>query len=285
MAGTLYLVATPIGNLGDLSARAIEVLRGAARIIAEDTRRTRILLTRFDIQRPLVSMPAFREGAQADGIVAWLAQGEELALVTDAGSPGISDPGTLLVQRAIAAGAKIVPIPGPAAFVAALTASGLPTDRFFFAGFLPRKGSSRERALAQLSALDVTLVLYESPERLAATLRELAQLLGARRAVVARELTKLHEELVRGTLPSLAEHFAEGARGELVICIAPPEAMSGGEETLALDDDALRELLRERLSASELSVKDLARSMGEELGLPRQRLYALILELRDKNNE
>ncbi|MFN7135448.1 MAG: 16S rRNA (cytidine(1402)-2'-O)-methyltransferase, partial [Myxococcales bacterium] len=201
MPGTLYLVATPLGNLGDMTFRAVDTLKAVAVIAAEDTRRARILCEHFGIGTRLTSMPAFREDAKAGGLVERLFAGEDVAVISDAGSPGISDPGTLLVQQAVAAGVRVVPIPGPSAVVAALSASGLRTDRFYFAGFLPRSGTSRKEALAALARLEATLVLYESPRRLGETLEELARELGPRRAAVARELTKVHEEFVRGTLP------------------------------------------------------------------------------------
>jgi 16S rRNA (cytidine1402-2'-O)-methyltransferase len=276
MAGTLYLVATPIGNLGDMTLRALEVLKAVRAIVAEDTRRTRVLCERYQLGAPLLSMPAFREAAQARGLVDRLAAGDDLALVTDAGSPGISDPGTTLVQAAIAAGVRVVPIPGPSAAIAALSASGLSTDRFFFAGFLPRKGPPRERSLALLKRLPATLVLYESPERLAATLRELVQALGDRRAVVARELTKVHEEFARGTLSELAAHFEGQVRGEIALLI---EGAQEAESERATDEAIRGEVLR-RLAAGEGSVKEIAREIAEATGRPRSEVYAIALRAR-----
>jgi 16S rRNA (cytidine1402-2'-O)-methyltransferase len=220
MPGRLYVVATPIGNLGDLSPRAVEVLKAVSVIACEDTRHSRTLLDKFGVGAPTVSLPAFAEGQRAGPLLDRLAAGDDVALVTDAGTPAISDPGEKLVAEAIAAGVTVVPVPGPAAIIAALSAGGLPTGRFHFLGFLPRQQSEAKAMLDEVQGLTATLVLYESPRRLADTLRSLADWLGPRRAVVARELTKLHEEFVRGTLPELAERYAAAeVLGEVVVLI------------------------------------------------------------------
>ena len=220
MTGRLFVVATPIGNLGDLSPRAIETLRAVALIACEDTRHSRNLLEKFGIPTPTVSLPAFAEGQRAGAILERLRAGADVALVTDAGTPAISDPGEKLVLEAVAAGITVIPIPGPAAFVAALSAGGLPTGRFHFLGFLPRQVSEAKAMVDEVSQLSATLVLYESPRRLVDTLRCLADWLGPRRAVVARELTKLHEEFSRGTLLALAEQYSHAeVLGELVVLI------------------------------------------------------------------
>jgi 16S rRNA (cytidine1402-2'-O)-methyltransferase len=276
MAGTLYLVATPLGNLQDVTLRAIAVLKQAGAVVAEDTRRARILCDHFGIARPLVSMPAFREQAQADALVARLTAGEDLALVTDAGSPGVSDPGSELVSRAIAAGVRVVPVPGPAAVIAALCASGLPTDRFYFAGFLPRKGTARDRAIAQLKHLDVTLVLYESPERLGDTLTDLATRLGDRRAVVARELTKIHEEIARGLLTELAARFSGEVRGEVTLVIEG----ASSQASEAASDEAIVAEIRRRLEAGEGSLKEIAREIAEATGRKKSEVYDLGLKAK-----
>lgn len=278
MAGTLYLVATPIGNLGDITLRALETLKAVRAIVAEDTRRTRVLCERYGISTPLVSCPAFREASQAGALVGRLVSGDDLALVTDAGSPGISDPGTHLVQAAVAAQVPVVAIPGPCAAVAALSASGLSTDRFFFAGFLPRKGPPRERALAMLKRLPASLVLYESPERLGPTLRELSQALGDRRAAVARELTKMHEEIARGRLSELAERFGGEVRGEVVLVVEGQDE----EASEQASDDAIRAEVRRRLAAGEGSVKEIAREIAQATGRPRSEVYALALKAREE---
>ncbi|HYO67462.1 MAG TPA: 16S rRNA (cytidine(1402)-2'-O)-methyltransferase, partial [Archangium sp.] len=208
MSGTLYLVATPIGNLGDLSTRALETLRAVSFVACEDTRHSRVLLDHFGISADTVSLPAFAEGQRAGRILERLEAGEDCALVTDAGSPGISDPGEKLVAEAIERGVKVVPIPGATALVAALSASGLPTGRFHFLGFLPRKGPERQAMLEEVAPLSATVGIYESPRRLAETLADLQEAWGDRRACVARELTKLHEEFVRGPLSELAARYA-----------------------------------------------------------------------------
>ncbi len=224
MPGTLYLVATPIGNLDDLSPRAAEVLRSVKVVAAEDTRRTRRLYSRLGARAPaMISLPAFEERERMGTILDRLAAGEDVALCTDAGTPGVSDPGQRLVAAAWEAGARVVPIPGPCAAVAALVASGLPSDRFLVQGFLPRKGRGRAEALEWLARLPATLVFYEAGNRTGETLRDLASALGERAAAVARELTKVHEEVARGTLSALAERFAEGARGEVTLVVAGAE--------------------------------------------------------------
>jgi 16S rRNA (cytidine1402-2'-O)-methyltransferase len=276
MAGTLYLVATPIGNLGDITFRAVETLKSVALIACEDTRRARVLLERYGVDKPLRSLPAFDEAARAEGLLERLRAGEDVALITDAGSPGISDPGTAVVQRAIAEGLRVVPIPGPAAAVAALSASGLATDRFYFAGFLPRKGSGREQQLSLLRGLAATLILYESPERLAETLEDLRAALGDREAVVARELTKIHEEFARGRLSELAGHFSGQVRGELTVLIEG----AGEQEALAASDDAILAEARRRLAAGEGSVKEIAKEIAQATGRPRSEVYALALRAR-----
>jgi 16S rRNA (cytidine1402-2'-O)-methyltransferase len=224
MPGTLYVVATPIGNLGDLSPRAAEVLRSVAAIVAEDTRRSQKLLAHLGVPAPaMLSLPAFDERGRIGPVLARLAAGEDVALCTDAGTPGVSDPGQQLVAAAWNAGARVVPIPGPCAAVAALVSCGLPSDRFFVQGFLPRKGGRRAETLAELAGIPATLVVYEAGNRTGETLSALCDALGDRSAAVARELTKVYEEISRGTLSELAARFAEGARGEVTIVIGAPE--------------------------------------------------------------
>jgi 16S rRNA (cytidine1402-2'-O)-methyltransferase len=220
MAGRLYLVATPIGNLSDLSPRAVDTLNAVAFIACEDTRHSRKLFDLHGIRKPLVSLPAFAEGERAQGIIERIEAGDDCALVTDAGSPGVSDPGERLVSEAVERGILVVPVPGPTALVAALSASGLPTGRFHFLGFLPRGTSDAAAMLEEVAGLSATLVLYESPRRLAETLERLQLALGDRRACVARELTKLHEELVRGTLSALSKRYAgQEVLGEVVVVV------------------------------------------------------------------
>jgi 16S rRNA (cytidine1402-2'-O)-methyltransferase len=219
--GRIYVVATPIGNLEDITLRALRVLREAAVIAAEDTRHTRKLLAHYDIHTPLTSFYQHQQFRQAPALIARVLAGADLALVTDAGTPGISDPGAWLVRQALEAGIDVVPVPGPSAVVTLLSVSGLPTDAFLFEGFLPVKGGRKRRLLESLAGEERTLVFYESPHRVAKTLALMAEVLGARRAAVGRELTKVFEEVRRGTLPELAAHFETGeSRGEFCIAVA-----------------------------------------------------------------
>jgi 16S rRNA (cytidine1402-2'-O)-methyltransferase len=271
--GTLYVVATPIGNLADLSPRAADVLRSVKAVAAEDTRHTRQLFAHLGAPAPaMLSLPAFDERARMGAVLGRLAAGEDVALCTDAGTPGVSDPGQKLVAAAWEAGARVVPIPGPCAAVAALVASGLPSDRFLVYGFLPRKGGARAAALAWLARVPATVVLYEAGNRTGATLRDLHQALGARPAAVARELTKLHEEIARGTLDALAARFAEGARGEVTLVVAGAEDGEGAREE---PEEPLEEELRRRLEVGEAPTS-IAREVARARGLRRADVYAAI---------
>jgi len=225
---TLYLVATPIGNLEDITLRAVRVLRECDVIAAEDTRHTGILLKHLGVQRPMISYHAHNEARRTREIVDRLGRGEKIALVTDAGSPGISDPGERIVNAALAEGFRVEPVPGPCALVAALTASGLPTDEFHFVGFLPHKPGQRRQALERLGPVPGTLVLYESPFRIGRLLAELAEILPDRPVVLARELTKKFEEFLRGSPAELQERFRDRAvRGEFVVLVgAAPQVPS-----------------------------------------------------------
>lgn len=264
-------MGTPIGNLEDVSERALATLRQVGLVACEDTRRSRILLERYGISTPTTSLPAFDEARRAPRLLERLEAGEDVALVTDAGMPGISDPGEALVRLALERGVEVVPIPGPTAALAALAASGLPTGRFAFFGFLPRKGKARRQALEEMSAFSGSLILYESPRRLRVTLEDLREALGDRRACVARELTKLHEEFARGPLSELAARFSGEVLGEITVVV---EGRRPEDETAA-DPDGL---LRARLGAG-ASVKDAAREVAEALGLPRKAVYRRALEL------
>jgi 16S rRNA (cytidine1402-2'-O)-methyltransferase len=218
--GTLYLVATPIGNMDDITERAKVVLGEADYVAAEDTRHTGLLLHRLGIDAKLQSYHEHNEAARAEQIIGMLDRGEDVAVVSDAGMPGISDPGEVIVAAAAAKGFRVVPVPGASAFVAALTASGLPTSRFFFQGFLPRKAADRRKTLKQLSSLPVTLVFYEAPHRLTRMLQDVAAVLGDRRCVVARELTKKFEEIRRGTVDEMLEWAKERKpKGEMVVIV------------------------------------------------------------------
>jgi 16S rRNA (cytidine1402-2'-O)-methyltransferase len=220
--GTLYLVATPIGNLEDITLRALRVLRECDVVAAEDTRRTGVLLQHFEISKPLISYFAFNEAKRSEEIIGRLSQGEKVALVTDAGSPGISDPGERVVKAAIAAGLRVEAVPGPGALVAALTASGLPTEEFHFIGFLPHKSGQRRTKLESLKPVPGTLVFYESPYRVTKLLEELAVVFPARQVVLARELTKKFEEFLRGTPSELLAITKERSlKGEFVVMVAP----------------------------------------------------------------
>ncbi len=267
--GTLFLVATPIGNLGDLTARAGETLARADFIICEDTRHTGHLLASLGLKKPTVSLPAFAEKARAERILERLVAGQDAALVTDAGTPAVSDPGEYLVAEALAAGLRVVPIPGPSAVLAALSASGLPTGRFHFLGFLPRQGPERSAMLDEVAGLRASLVIYESPRRLAETLRELAGALGDRRGVVARELTKVHEEFVRGPLTELADKYAaEPPRGEVVLVV---EGRTGVERWAEAE---MRAALTAGLSRGE-RLKTLSAELARASGWPSTEVYRL----------
>lgn len=274
--GGLVLVGTPIGNLGDLSPRAITVLADADVIAAEDTRRTRALLTHAQVPagRRLLSLHAHNERSVAVQLVDRMRSGERVAYVTDAGMPGIADPGERLVRACLDANVPVEVVPGPSALIAALVTSGLPTGRFVFEGFLPRKGKERSRRLEALVAEERTVVIYESPRRVAATLADLAVALGADRGVaVARELTKVFEEVWRGPLGEAVARYgaaAEPPRGEHVIVVAPLEVGKPAH----VDDDAIDAALRELL-LSGMSARDAAAAAARELGVPRRRAYEL----------
>jgi 16S rRNA (cytidine1402-2'-O)-methyltransferase len=271
--GVLYVVATPIGNLEDLSPRALRILNEADLIAAEDTRVTRRLLSHFGVHTPLTSYHAHTGERKAAALVERLRGGERIALVSDAGTPGISDPGGMLVRAAIEAGIVVSPVPGPNAVAAAVSASGLDPSRFLFEGFLPRKKGDQRRVLEALRRLPHTLAFYEAPGRVAATLGALREVLGERRAVVAREITKKFEEFARGQLSELEVRFREQEpRGECVILVA-----GAGDEPdePAADPDALvAALLAEGKSA-----RDTAREAAERYGIPRKEAYARALRL------
>ncbi len=217
--GTLFIVSTPIGNLADITFRAVETLKTVSFIAAEDTRRTRKLLNHFDIKTKLISYYEHNRFARIPQILQHLESGKDVAVVTDAGTPGVSDPAYKLIRSVIQVDVKVEPIPGPSAFLTALVASGLPTDRFLFVGFLPTK-KGRRKKLSDLASHEATLILYENPKRVVKTLSDIATFLGDRPAVVCRELTKVHEEIIRGTISELLSYFSqESPRGECVIMI------------------------------------------------------------------
>jgi 16S rRNA (cytidine1402-2'-O)-methyltransferase len=270
----LYLVATPIGNLRDITIRALETLAGADLIACEDTRVTRKLLTAYGIATSLTPYHEHNAASARPKLLARLAAGASIALVSDAGTPMISDPGYKLVRAAHEAGHAVTSLPGPSALLAALTNAGLPTDRFFFEGFLPARSAQREARIGELARVPATLVLFESGPRLADALSALASGLGEREAAVCRELTKLHEEVRRDTLPRLAHDYAQGreTRGEIVIVIAPPDARQAPPDAEALDDII-------RGSLKRLSLKDAVSEIAQSTGVPRREVYQRALAL------
>ena len=279
MPGTLYVVATPIGNLGDLSPRAAEVLRSVGAIVAEDTRRSLRLLAHLGAPAPaMMSLPAFDERGRVGAVLERLAAGEDIAFCTDAGTPGISDPGQHLVAAAWNAGARVVPIPGPCAAVTALAACGLPSDRFFVQGFLPRKGQKRAEVLAQLASIPAAVIVYEAGNRTGETLRDLSAALGDRPAAVARELTKMHEEIARGALSELAVRFADGARGEVTIVIAPGSAEA---KAVVAEPEPIEVDLARRLAAGG-APSAIAREVARERGLRRGDVYSALQRLKNR---
>lgn len=271
---TLFLVATPIGNLEDITARAIRVLGDVVLIAAEDTRQTAKLLNHLKIQKRVTSYYEHNKLDKLDEILGALSLGD-VALVSDAGTPGLNDPGYELVRAVLAAGHQVSPIPGPSAPVAALVASGLPTDRFLYLGYLARKSSDRRRQLQEIQVFPYTLVFLETPHRLVASLKDLIAELGDRQVAVARELTKRYEEIFRGVLSQALSHFQEMApRGEitLVVAGASPQAARWGFDHLA-------EVLKESLSRG-ASPAQIARQVSVESGWPRRRVYDLLMELQ-----
>ena len=270
----LHVVATPIGNLGDISFRALATLAAADLVVAEDTRVTKTLLAHYGITTPLLAYHEHNAEAVRPQLLTRLKAGQALALVSDAGTPLVSDPGFRLVGEALAREVDVTSVPGPSAVLAALVVAGLPTSRFFFEGFLPPKSAARRRRIAAIAAVPGTLVIFESPRRVAETMADLAAVLGARDAAVARELTKIFEAVRRGTLPALAEELAaaEPLRGEIVVLVGPPP-----DETPALDGEALDARLRTALTTH--SVKDAAAVVSGETGQPRRKVYARAIEL------
>jgi 16S rRNA (cytidine1402-2'-O)-methyltransferase len=268
----LYLVATPIGNLRDISLRALETLAAADAIACEDSRVTRKLTEHYGIVTPLTPYHEHNAAEARPKLLARLADGQAVALVSDAGTPLISDPGYKLVRAASEAGHTVIAVPGASAVLTALGVAGLPTDRFFFEGFLPPKQAARQKRIAQLAAIPATLVLFESGPRLPATLADLAAGLGARAAAICRELTKLHEEVRRDDLANLARHYESGGetRGEIVIVVAPP-----ADDTAKADD--VDELLRSALGR--VSVKDAVGEVALATGRPRREVYQRALAL------
>jgi 16S rRNA (cytidine1402-2'-O)-methyltransferase len=274
MAGTLYLVATPIGNLQDISARALQVLKDADLIACEDTRHTGKLLNHFGIKNKLVSYHEHNEQERAAELAAHLAEGKNIAVTSDAGTPGICDPAFRLVQKAHEIGAPVVSIPGPVAFVNALIASGLPTDSIFFGGFLPAKKGERITRLKEVKEIPATLVFYETPHRLAKALTDCLEVLGNRKAAVARELTKLHEEIKLGELHELVEKFAaQETRGELVLIIDRTEIQNSKSQTK--NSASLADRVAQ-LETEGLDRKAALKKVAKEFGLGRSEAYRIL---------
>ena len=274
----LYLVATPIGNLEDITLRALRVLREVRLIACEDTRHTRKLLDHFGIQKPTISYHEHNEQTRAEELIARLLQGESIALVSDAGTPGISDPAYRLVVAAVENNINVIPIPGATALIAGLIASGLPTDTFWFVGFLPAKRHARREKLESLRFVRETLVLYEAPHRILETLSEAQTVLGNRRAALAREVTKLHEQFLRGTLADIrAQLQMQEPRGEITLVIAG--ASETDEQPLPLHESLTTQL--EQLIQTGISRNDALKQLARRRGLSKKEAYRLLLEEKD----
>lgn len=275
----LYLVATPIGNLSDISLRALSVLARAQLIAAEDTRHSKKLLSHFGIGGELTAYHEHNAAKERPRLLARLRAGLSVALISDAGTPLVSDPGYKLVREALDEGFMVTSIPGPSAALAALTSAGLPTDTFLFAGFLAPKSGPRRTRLADLKSVPATLIIFETAPRLAKSLADMAEVLGPREAAIAKELTKLHESVTRGTLDRLASELSDGdsLKGEFVVVIAPPT-----EEDAAISDETIVEQLEKALNLE--SFRDAVRSVAEVLQVPRGRVYELGLSLKRKTD-
>lgn len=271
--GTLYLVATPIGNMEDITARALRILRQVRLIAAEDTRHTGRLLSHYDIRTPLTSYHEHNKLTKLERVLSTLDTGD-VALVSDAGTPGLNDPGYELVRAALEAGYAVSPIPGPSAPISALVASGLPTDSFLYLGYLPRKSAERRNLLEQIAALPYTLVFLEAPHRLLAALQDIQEMLGDREMSVAREITKLHEEFFRGNVSQAQAHFqAQAPRGEITLVVSGQSS-----EAQVWPEERLRTALVQALELGE-PPSQLARRMADASGWPRRKVYDLVTQL------
>ena len=280
MAAVLYVVGTPIGNLDDMTMRAAETLRQVDRIVAEDTRRTRTLLTHLGVEKkPLTSLEAHASLDDVAEVVDWLSAGQSVALVTDAGMPSVSDPGAALVRAAVRAGIRVTPIPGPSAVTAAIAASGLVEGRFRFFGFLPRAGTARADAMTAVLSTPEAVILFEAPTRIAATLQELAALCPARPLVLAREMTKVHEELLRGTVAEIAHGVRDREwLGEVTIVLgAAPTAGT----LAAVDDERIDERIREELARGE-TAKTVSQRVAAWSGRSRREIYERVLAAKSR---
>jgi 16S rRNA (cytidine1402-2'-O)-methyltransferase len=280
MSGTLYLVATPIGNLADITYRAVEILSNVDLVACEDTRHTHKLLQHYGISTKTISYHEHNEQSRGDELIKRLKQGDDIAVVSDAGTPAISDPGFRLVRAAIDNDLPVVSVPGPSALVSALVAAGLPTDEFYFAGFLPARSNARQSRLGELRSINATLIFYEAPHRLAATLEDAYHVLGERHAVVARELTKLHEEMKRGRLSELGEHYSrvESPRGEIVLLI--DRTVIDGEVRRAINQSV--DSLVTRLEQDGLDHRAALKKAARELGISRAEAYRRLVAERGR---
>jgi 16S rRNA (cytidine1402-2'-O)-methyltransferase len=274
----LYVVATPIGNLEDITLRAIRVLAGVDLIAAEDTRHTVRLLSHYEIRTPLISCHEHNEARRTQEIIEKIHSGESVALVSDAGTPSVSDPGYRLVRAAVKGGLDVFPIPGVSAAVTALSAAGLPTDTFLFLGFVPKKKGKRRELLASLTGEPRTLIFYESPRRVGALLEEIQDAMGDRRAVLARELTKLHEEFLRGSLSAVRDAVAARSelKGECTLLVA------GASATEPIADVQLAGILADALSRPDVHLSSLAKSLAGKYKIPRKRVYDLALKIQKR---
>lgn len=278
MPGILYIVPTPIGNLEDITLRALRILKEVDLIAAEDTRHTQHLLTHFGIDKPLTSYHDHNEREKAQALVERIKNGANLALVSDAGTPGIADPGFRLVSAAIRAGIKIVPLPGASALATALSASGLPTDRFLFEGFLPAKKQERKNKLQALYDSTATLVFYEAPHRLNDTLSDMQRILGERRIVIAREVSKVYEEFLRGTVSEVIYQIAgRDVKGEVTI------VMHGSTGEARVTEEQLRSDIQ-RLISEGVGVKEISQLFGERYGLSKREVYRLTLAVKSRKS-
>jgi len=277
VAGVLYVVATPIGNLEDITFRALRILKEVDLIAAEDTRHTKKLLTHYDISTPLTSYHDHIETVKAPALITQLQAGKNIALVSDAGTPGIADPGYRLVKGAVDAGISVVPLPGPSAVLALLSIGGLPTDRFVFEGFLPAKASQRRKTLQRLTQEERTIFFLESPHRLLDTLLDIENILGGRAIVIGRELTKMHEEVLRGSVNEVRTLLqSRDIKGEVAILVS-----GATEQPQAMEETALVEDIR-ALRAQGLMLKDIAHIISERRGVPKREVYALGVQLKEQ---
>jgi len=270
--GTLYIVATPIGNLEDITLRAVRILKAVQIIAAEDTRHTRKLLSAYQISTPMTSLHDHIEDRKSSTLISKMKEGMDVAVVSDAGTPGISDPGYVLVNMAIAEGIRIIPVPGASAIIAALSVSGLPMDSFAFYGFLPSRSGKRKQFLSAIMNETKTLVFYESPKRLKSSLCDVREVLGDRNIVISREMTKVFEEVIRGTVDAvLKELQGRVVKGEVTLVIRGKEDMH-----LSLSDDEILAKFKELWASSSSSRRDIIEKLAKELGVPRKRVYQLV---------